>query len=176
MTRLSFGLLCAQSAALFCLERAIMDSAICASNETVLKTLISFYVDDGLFSFANVESLITFFKEIGPLLLSHGFPLTKYFTNCSSHLELILKDDLASVKSLNLENGKLFKMRWALFGIQVLIAFSLLVHYLIQMLHVKELFQLTVTFLLPFLGCLQPYILFPKILIRELNLVKLDLG
>ena len=60
MTRLSFGLLCAQSAALFCLDKALLDNVTNASLETIVLALKSFYVDDSLFSFDNEESLILF--------------------------------------------------------------------------------------------------------------------
>ena len=61
MMRLSFGLLCVQSAALFCLEKALKDNATNASLKTILLALKSFYVDDGLFSFDNEESLLLFY-------------------------------------------------------------------------------------------------------------------
>ena len=64
MTRLSFGLLCAQSAALFCLEKALTDNDTNASIETILLALRSFHVDDGLFSFDNEESLLFFYDRI----------------------------------------------------------------------------------------------------------------
>ena len=51
MTHLSFGLLCTQSAALFCLEKAIFENSTGASELTILKALLGFYVDYGLFSF-----------------------------------------------------------------------------------------------------------------------------
>ena len=79
MTRLSFGLLPVQSAALFCLEKTLFENAMKASTSTILTAFKSFYVDDGLFSFPTEEKLILFFKEIVPLLASRGFPLTKFF-------------------------------------------------------------------------------------------------
>ena len=84
MTRLSLGLLLAQRASLYCLDHAIQDNATNASLETVLIALKSFYVDDGLFSFSSKDELIAFFKEIMPLLASHRFPLTKFFTTCGA--------------------------------------------------------------------------------------------
>ena len=81
MTRLSFGLLCTQNAALFCLENSLFENVTCASEATILKTLISFYVDDGLLRFSSEEALIKFFREVVPPLNSCGFPLTKCFTN-----------------------------------------------------------------------------------------------
>ena len=50
MTRLSFGLLPAQSASLYCLDHAIQDNATNESLATVLTALRKFYVDDNLFS------------------------------------------------------------------------------------------------------------------------------
>ena len=81
MTRLSFGLLCAQSSAMFCLEKTLNDNVTGASYETIKNALAGFYVDDGLFSFMSEAELIKFYKEIVPLLKSKGFPHTKFFTN-----------------------------------------------------------------------------------------------
>ena len=47
MTRLSFGFLPAQSASLYCLDRAIEENATNASPVTVLTALRNFYVDAG---------------------------------------------------------------------------------------------------------------------------------
>ena len=80
MTRLSFGLLPAQSAALYCLEKTLFENATKASSSTILTAFKNFYVDDGLFSFPSESDLILFFKEVVPLLASRGFPLTKFFT------------------------------------------------------------------------------------------------
>ena len=82
MTRLSFGLLPAQSAALYCLEQTIFDNPTQASVATIITALKNFYVDEGLFSFPNETELIYFFKQIVPLLASRGFPLTKFFRMC----------------------------------------------------------------------------------------------
>ena len=73
MMRLSFGLLCAQSAALFCLDKTLLNNATNASFETIIMALKSFYVDDGLFSSDSEESLLLFYDEIIPLLNSRGF-------------------------------------------------------------------------------------------------------
>ena len=89
MTRLSFGLLPAQSTSLYCLDRAIEENSTNASLSTVLTMLRNFYVDDGLFSFASEAELIVFYKEIVPLLASRGFPLTKFFSNCNVTLCVI---------------------------------------------------------------------------------------
>ena len=67
-TRLSFGLLPAQSAALYCLEQAIIENATNASANTIVTALNFFYVDGGLFSFPNEAELISFFKQIVPCL------------------------------------------------------------------------------------------------------------
>ena len=82
MTRLSFGLLPAQSAALYCLEQTIFDNATNASVATIVTALKKIYVDDGLLSFPNTTEIISFFKQIIPLLALRGFPLTKFFTMC----------------------------------------------------------------------------------------------
>ena len=100
MTRLSFGLLPAQSASLYCLDRAIQDNTTNASLVTVLTALRNFYVDDGLFSFTSKAKLITFFKEIVPLVALCGYPLTKFFTTCSALREIIPAKDLSLVKTL----------------------------------------------------------------------------
>ena len=78
MTRLSFGLLPAQSAALYCLEQAIFDNPTQASVATIITAIKNFYFDDELFSFPNETELISFFKQIVPLLASRGFSLTKF--------------------------------------------------------------------------------------------------
>ena len=78
MTRWSFGLSPAQSTSLFCLEKMIMDNITKASEKTVNTALGAFYVDDGLVSFSSAEELIVFYKELVPLLASHGFPITKF--------------------------------------------------------------------------------------------------
>ena len=104
MTRVSFGLRCAQSAALFCLEKALTDNDTNASIETILLALRSFYVDDGLFSFDNEESLLLFYDEIIPLLNSRGFPLTKFFSNSKKLQSLIAVEDRMNVKTLNFKD------------------------------------------------------------------------
>ena len=63
MTRSSFGLLCAQSGVLFCLERMLLENERNASAETIVKALLSFYVDEGLFSFGSEFELIMFLKK-----------------------------------------------------------------------------------------------------------------
>ena len=78
MTRLSFGLLPAQCASLYCLDNAIENNAMNASPVAVLTALRNFYVDDGLFSFASEAELIAFFKEIVPLLVSRTFRLPNF--------------------------------------------------------------------------------------------------
>ena len=64
MTRLSFGLFPAQSGALFCLEKALLDNEINASQTTIMTALKSFCVDDELFSFASEAELISFYNQI----------------------------------------------------------------------------------------------------------------
>ena len=107
MTHLSFGLLCAQNSALFCLEKTLFDNATSASDFMIKTALLGFYVDDGLFSFSSEEELLTFYHEIIPLLNSRGFPLTKFFTNNSKLKSIIPEEDLAPVKILNFETGKI---------------------------------------------------------------------
>ena len=67
MTRLSFELLPAQSASLFCLGQAIIENETNALANMIMTALKSFYVDDGLFSFPSETELISFFKQIVPL-------------------------------------------------------------------------------------------------------------
>ena len=55
MTSLSYGLLCAQSAVCFCLEKMLLDNATKASDLTILKAWGGFYLDDGLFSFQSEQ-------------------------------------------------------------------------------------------------------------------------
>ena len=94
MTSLSFGLLPAQSASLFYLDQAILDNETNASASTILTALKSFYIDDGLLSFSSEKYLIAFFKEIVPLLVLRGFPLTIFFTTWTALKEIIPKNDL----------------------------------------------------------------------------------
>ena len=74
MTRLSFGLLPAQSAALYCLEQTIFENATNASTATIVTALKKFYVDDGLFSFPNETELI-FFQANRPAACLARFPV-----------------------------------------------------------------------------------------------------
>ena len=104
MTRLSFGLLPAQSAALYCLEQTLFDNVTNAATSTIMTALKNFYVDDGLFSFPNESDLILFFKEIVPLLASRGFPLTKFFTTCNELKKMIPEEDLLPVKTLKFKD------------------------------------------------------------------------
>ena len=104
MTRLSFGLLPAQSAALYCLEKALFDNATDATLSTILTALKSFYVDDGLFSFPSESDLILFFKEIVPLLSSRGFPLTICFTTSDELKKIIPMADLLPTKTLKFKD------------------------------------------------------------------------
>ena len=104
MTRLSFGLLPAQSAALFCLEKTLYENVTNATSSTILKALKSFYVDDGLFSFSSEADLVLFFKEIVPLLASRGFPLTKFFTTSEQLKTIIPKADLLPVKTMRFKD------------------------------------------------------------------------
>ena len=92
MTWLSFGLLLAQSAALYCLEQAIFDNPTQASVATIITTLKNFYIDDEIFSFPSETELITFFRQIVPLLAARGFPLTKFFTT-RDKLKIIIPKD-----------------------------------------------------------------------------------
>ena len=100
MTWLSFSLLLAESAAVFCLEQAIIDNETNASPSTIMTALKSFYIDDSLFSFPSEAKLIVFYKQFAPLLASGGFPLTKFFTTCDGLKKIISKDDLLPVKTL----------------------------------------------------------------------------
>ena len=104
MTRLSFGLLPAKSAALYCLEQTIFDNPMQASVTTNVAALKNFYVDDGRFSFPSKPELITFFKQIVPLLASRGFPLTKFFTTYDELKVIIPKDDLLPIKTLQFKD------------------------------------------------------------------------
>ena len=52
VTRLSFSLLPAQSAALYCLEKTLFDNPTNVSLCMINTALCTFYVDDGLSSFA----------------------------------------------------------------------------------------------------------------------------
>ena len=61
-------------------------------------------MDDGLFSFSSEKELIAFFKEIVPLLVSHGFPLTKFYTICSALKKIIPKNDLSFIKTLKFKD------------------------------------------------------------------------
>ena len=109
MTRLSFGLLPAQSAALYCLEQTIFENVTNASTSTLMKALKNLYVDDGLFSFPNETELILFFKQIVPLLAARCFPPTKFFTTCSELKKIIPKNDILPVKTLvKVFSGQLF--------------------------------------------------------------------
>ena len=101
MTRLSFGLLQAQRAALYCLEQTLFDNETNASSATILGALQNFYVDNGVFSFASAEELTVFYRQIIPLLASWGILLTKFFTNCDQLKNIIPDKDLAPVKALN---------------------------------------------------------------------------
>ena len=107
MTCLSFGLLCVQSSALFCLEKTLLDNVTSTSDFTIKTALLGFYVDDRLFSFSSEEELLTFYHEIIPLLNSRGFRLTKFVTNNSKLKSIIPKEDLVSVRNLNFETGKM---------------------------------------------------------------------
>ena len=111
MTRLSFGLLPAQSTALYCLEKMILDNATKASMSTITTALKSFYVDDGLFSFPSEAELISFFEQIVPILASCSFPLTKFFTTCDKLKKSIPKDDLpvSAVKTLKFKDEACLK-------------------------------------------------------------------
>ena len=104
MTRLSFGLLPAQSAALYCLEQTIFENATNASTTTIVTALKCFYVDNGLLSFPNEAELISFFKQIVPLLASQGFPLTKFFSTCDELKKIIPKNDFLPVKTLKFKD------------------------------------------------------------------------
>ena len=99
-TRLSFGILLAQSTALYCLEQAIFYNATDASTCTIMTALKTFYVDDGLFSFPSEAELVSFFKQIVTLLASRGFLSTKFFTTCNGLKKIIPKHDLLPVKML----------------------------------------------------------------------------
>ena len=75
-----------------------------ASTTTIVTALNFFYVDDGLFSFPNESELISFFKQIVPLLASWGFPLTKFFMTCDELKKIIPKNDLLPVKTLKFKD------------------------------------------------------------------------
>ena len=109
MTRLSFGLLCAQSAALFCLEKTLFENATNATDLTVKMVLFGFDMDEELFSFNSEEELLAFYKEIVPLLNSRCFDLTKFFTNNENLKSLIPDKDLAPIKVLNFKTGKILQ-------------------------------------------------------------------
>ena len=100
MTRLRFGLLPAQSAALYCHEPAIFDNATSVSFATIPTALKIFHVDDGLFTFPNKTDLILFFDQVVSLLASRGFPLTKFFTTCNFLKKIIPKNELSPMKTL----------------------------------------------------------------------------
>ena len=118
MTRLSFGLLPAQSAALYCLEKAIFDNVTKASMNTIMTALKRFYVDGGLFSFPCETEHISFFEPSLPLLASRCFPLTKFFATCDKFKKMVPKDDLLSVNTLEFKDETCFRntlgMTWNL--------------------------------------------------------------
>ena len=174
MTRLSFGLLCAQSAALFCLEKALTDNDTKASIETILMALRSFYVDDGLFSFDNEESLLLFYEEIIPLLNSRGFPLTKFFSNSKKLQSLIAVEDLMNVKTLN------FKDEIFIQGILGMVwdvdsdcfKFVYRGNDDLKKANTRRGTLSVYSSIFDPLGFIQPFILKPKLLIQELSRVR----
>ena len=68
MTRLAYGLLCSQSGAQFCLNRAITSNEARVSQETVETALSFFYVDDLLTSASSSSLLRKFYFEIKEML------------------------------------------------------------------------------------------------------------
>ena len=82
MTRLSFGLLPVQSAALFSLEQALIDNNDTKVSQNTMTAWKAFTLMTDCLALASEIELITFYNQIVPLLASHGFPFTKFFTTC----------------------------------------------------------------------------------------------
>ena len=168
---MSFGLLPAQIAALYCLEQAIFDNTTDASSHTIMTALKHFYVDDGLFSFPNETELISFFKQIVPLLASHGFPLTKFFTTCKGLKKIIPKNDLLPVKTLKFKDEACLQntlgMTWSSQNdcFKFDRSFSNEIH---ERLTRRIILSICSRIFDP-LGFIQPFVLHPNLIIQELR-------
>ena len=70
----SFGLLCAQSSVLFCLETMIIDNETNAVCTTVDTALFGFYVDDDLFNFLSSEDIFASLVKLGYYCCHEDYP------------------------------------------------------------------------------------------------------
>ena len=116
MTSHVFGATSSPSVCGFALQQcAVVHSSSPEAKEAVRK---SFYVDDMLHSFPDVNSAIQGSKEIASLLRTGGFHLTKWLSNRRELLETVEVDERSpSVKSLNLDldslsSDKTLGVRW----------------------------------------------------------------
>ncbi|XP_076810887.1 uncharacterized protein LOC143453439 [Clavelina lepadiformis] len=89
-----FGATSSPCCASYALKKVADDNDTSASLETLSTVKQNFYVDDCLKSVNSVEEAIQLAREIGPLLASGGFHLTKYLSNCKELLSVVDRDDL----------------------------------------------------------------------------------
>ena len=135
----------------------------------------SFYVDDFLASISTKAELFTLHSEIKSLLQSGGFYLTKFHTNCRELQDKILPEDRApSTILINFDHvgdvsHKALGMHWN--SQKDFIAFSI-------QLEVGDATRrgILATFSQIFdpFGIVQPLLIVPKLLIRDLCKLKLS--
>ena len=175
MTRLAYGLICAQSGAQFCLQQAISRNEVGVSAFTVDLASSSFYVDDFLTSASSQSKLLILHSEIFELLQSGGFFLTKFHTNCHELRNKISPGDCSQSSVLiNLEGDgevshKALGMHWNAYSDCIYFSIKLEVGSTTRRGILSTFSQIFDPF-----GIIQPLLIVPKLLIRTLCKLKLD--
>jgi len=175
MTRLAFGLLCAQSGAQFCLQKTVSNNEVGVSKLTVDLASSCFYVDDLLASVCTKSDLLILFNEIKVLLESGGFPLTKFYTNCLDLRGEIPPDECApSPVTINFNKDddvvhKALGMQWNPDTDSISFCFNLEVGA-----YTRRGILATFSQIFDPIGIIQPLLIVPKLLIRTLCNLKLN--
>ena len=102
----AFGLTSSPFVATYALRQAAFDNAVGVSDKAIATALDVFYVDDLLTSASTEEELVVLIDELGRLLSSRGFHLTKFSSNFERVLAKVPRDRLAPLHR-NFEFGNL---------------------------------------------------------------------
>ena len=110
------------------------------------------------------------------LLQSHGFPLTKFFSNNKNLKTLIPSCDLAPVKSLNFDSENVSQNILGISWIASSDCFQFVYGFSNE--NVKKMTRCVIlsiySRIFDPIGFIQPFVLKPKLLIQELSRLKLD--
>ena len=164
----AFGLTSSPFVATNTLRQAAFNNAVGLSDRAVATALDAFYVVDLLTSANTKEELVLFIDELGRLLSSRGFHLTKYSKNSERVLATVRRDRLAPWHR-NFEFGNLST------GKALGVAYNAATGDFVAMAKIEErpmtkrgVVLMTSQFFDP-IGFLQPYLVVAKLIVQRVR-------